>query len=119
MKSKTAQEQLLEYRESLIERLEHWKYISKNGCNDPFWEDGCNMNLTRGHSIYYKGEISRICEENGLALPEEYYSPTPPKVDDHYMARLDQEKRVQRFQNEGRKLTTKKTEYDEAQLSLF
>lgn len=45
MKKKTVQEQLEEYRKSIIEEIEHWKCIDKSGCNDPFWEDGFNMNL--------------------------------------------------------------------------
>ncbi|MBD5473649.1 MAG: hypothetical protein HDR20_12390 [Lachnospiraceae bacterium] len=119
MKKKTVKDQLQKYRESIIERLEHWKHIKKNGCNDPFWADGCNMNLIRNHIIYYKGEIAQICKENRLVLPEEYYIPLPPEVDSGYMAKLDQKERVQRFRQEGRKLVTKKIEYDETQLSLF
>ena len=119
MKKKAIKEQLLEYRLSIIETMERWKCINENGCNDPFWADGWNMNLLRNHIIYYKGGIAQICEENRLPLPEEYYLPLPPKVDGEYMAKLDQKERVQRLRQEGRKLTTKKAKYDEAQLSLF
>lgn len=29
-----------------------WHDIQKNGCNDPAWPDGVNMNLKRNHIIY-------------------------------------------------------------------
>ena len=119
MKKKTVQEQLQKYRGEVIRELKCWKHINKNGCNDPFWEDGCNMNLVRNHIIYYKNKILQICEENRLTLPEEYYLPTPPEVDSRYMADLDQKERVQRLRHGGKKLTTRKIKYDETQLSLF
>lgn len=119
MKKKTVQARLAECRMSLQEEIEIWKRINTNGCNDPFWSDGCNMNLIRNHIIYYKREIVQICEENSLALPEEYYLPLPPEVDDKYMAKLDQKERVQRIRHRGGKLTTKKAEYDDTQMSLF
>lgn len=119
MKKKAVQEQLNEYRKSIIESLELWKHINKNGCNDPFWEDGLNMNLVRNHIIYYKNMTAQICEENGLILPEEYYLPLPPEVDSEYMANLNQKERVQRLKQGGSKLITRKIKYDDAQLSLF
>lgn len=119
MKKKIVQEQLCEYRESIIEELERWKHINQNGCNDPFWEDGCNMNLVRNHIVYYKCLIAQICKENGLTLPEEYYLPLPPEVDSEYMANLSQKERVQRLRQGGSRLSTRKIKYDDAQLSLF
>lgn len=119
MKKKTIQEQLNEYRASVVEELEIWKRHNERGCTDPFWADGCNMNLIRNHIIYYKDKITKICEESRLTLPEEYYLPLPPEIDNGYMARLDQEERVQRLMQSGQKLTTKKVKYDEMQLSLF
>ena len=119
MKKKTVREQLFEYRVSVIKELEIWKDHNKSGCADPFWADGCNMNLIRNHIIYYKGKIAKICEENRLTLPEEYYLPLPPEIDNGYMARLDQKERVQRLRQSGQELTTKKVKYDEMQLSLF
>lgn len=119
MRKKTVQEQLEEYRELISEELEHWKHINTNGCSDPFWEDGYNMNLLRNHIIFYKMEIFRICGEGGMALPEEYYIPLPPEVDNRYMANLNQKERVQRLCHGGRKPSTRKNRYDESQLSLF
>lgn len=113
------QNQLNEYRTSIIEEIGIWKHINENGCNDPFYEDGFNMNLVRNHVIYFKSMISQICKENGLPLPEEYFLPLPPEVDNKYMAKLDQKERVKRLQQMGGRLTTKKVKYDESQLSMF
>lgn len=77
------------------------------------------MNLTRNHIISYKHDIQEMCEENNIPLPEGYYLPTPPEVDDNYMANLKQEERVGRMRKQGVKFTKKKAEYDLEQLSLF
>lgn len=95
---------------------EHWKYINDNGCGDPFWPDGTNMNLVRNHIIYYRKQIEDICVETGKALPSEYYYPIPPLVDDNYIANLNQKGRVKRLRQFGSDLTTKKTEFDDQQL---
>lgn len=39
----TIEEVCKEMRQS----IQHWKDINQNGCNDPFWTDGTNMNLVR------------------------------------------------------------------------
>lgn len=75
-----------EYAPQIVREIGHWNYILENGCNDPFWPDGCNMNLTRNHIISYKREIAEYCEATGSELPPEYYLPTPPEVDNDYLA---------------------------------
>lgn len=104
---------------NMIREIATWKHLQGFGGNDPFWADGCNMNLTRNHILSYKREIREICEENNLALPEEYYIPTPPEVDNGYMASLKQKERVERLRQQDTKITRKKTEYDLGQQSLF
>lgn len=90
-----------------------------HGCNDPFWPDGCNLNLTRNHIIADRKRIEMLCEEHELPLPEEYYYKIPPVVDDNYMANLKQEKRVERLVQQGNKLTIKKTKFiDDGQLTF-
>ena len=59
------------------ERLAHWIDIFNNGCSDPFWCDGVNMNLARNHIIY-----ANRCMETYLLKTV----PVPPKVPDGYMA---------------------------------
>lgn len=38
-------------REYARRELEHWQDMFENGCSDPMWPDGCNLNLTRNHII--------------------------------------------------------------------
>ncbi len=54
-----------EYAHQIMLEIGHWNYILENGCNDPFWPDGTNMNLTRNHIISYKLEIAKYCEATG------------------------------------------------------
>lgn len=118
MKKKTPEQELKELRKEIRREIEHWEDINQNGCNDPFWPDGCNMNLTRNHIIYAKRQIAELCEEYDIPIPEEMYLPTPPEVSNYYMASLKQKRRVQMIGNPER-LTTKKNRYDREQLSLF
>lgn len=97
MKKNNPEKLLLEYRNEILEEVEHWKHICFEGCNDPFWPDGCNMNLTRNHIMYYKKKIEELCLETGETLPDEYYIPVPPEVDNNYMANLEQKERVERL----------------------
>lgn len=119
MKEKSPDQVIQDHRMNITREIEHWKHINQYGCNDPYWPDGCNMNLTRNHVIYAKNEISRLCGEKGITLPEEYYLPTPPEVDKNYMANLKQAERVKRIRQFGSTIMTKKTEYDDSQMSIF
>ena len=89
-------------------RMCYLEPYQRNGCNDPFWPDGCNMNLTRNHIISYKRDIAELCEKAGMSLPEEYFLKIPPEVDDNYMANLKQQARVDRLKQQGDKLSLKK-----------
>jgi hypothetical protein len=70
--------------DKLQERLNRWKSIYQNGCSDPFWSDGCNLNLIRNHISHYKKQIEELYPNSDY--PEAYYQDTPPKVDNNYMA---------------------------------
>lgn len=118
-KKKSPNQILKECRQEIVKNIERWKFINDNGCNDPFWADGCNMNLVRNHIIYYKQNILQLCEENGFSLPEEYFLSLPPEVYANYMANLKQEERVKRIQCNWTVLNTRKPRYNEEQLSLF
>lgn len=78
----------------LIQELEDsfksWEHLKKYGGQDPFWEDGGNMNLVRNHIFNEKRRMQEYCEEKKLELPEIYYRKTPQQVDDEYMARADE-----------------------------
>ncbi len=118
MKKKTPEQELNELRKNIRQEIDHWEHINQNGCNDPGYADGTNMNLTRNHIIYAKRQIVEICERHGIPIPEEMYLPTPPQVDDYYMANLKQKRRVNMIGHPER-ITTKKNRYDREQLSLF
>lgn len=118
VKKKTPDQELKILCRNIREEVGHWEYINQHGCNDPFWADGTNMNLTRNHIIYAKRQISEICEKNGIPIPEEMYIPIPPEVDDYYMASRRQKERIERIGN-AEKITTKKVRYDRQQLSIF
>ena len=115
----TAEDKVKEYCQCIRREIEHWKDINQNGCNDPFWPDGCNMNLTRNHILYYQRKIAEICIEKHLPYPEAYYFSVPPEVDNFYMANLKQTLRVERLRQTGRITTGRKYQYDERQMSLF
>lgn len=92
---KTAEQTINDKAAYLNKEIARWKHIQEHGCNDPFWPDGCNMNLTRNHILSYKREIRELCEENSMEIPGEYYLPTPPEVDNNYMATLKQKESLQ------------------------
>ena len=118
MKKKTPEKELKELCKDIRREIACWEDINRNGCNDPFWSDGCNMNLTRNHIIYAKRQIAEICEDHGIPIPDEMYLPTPPEVNDYYMASLKNKRRVEMIGSPER-ITTKRIRYDKEQLSLF
>lgn len=77
-----------ELAQQLRDSHSRWQHLLKFGGQDPFYEDGVNMNLVRNHIIYER----RMCEEKLEAgdYPEEYYLPVPEKVSDDFMAREDE-----------------------------
>lgn len=107
MKENTPEQQLDLLCSQIIRERDHWNYINENGCNDPFWPDGSNINLTRNHIISYKRDIAELCEKTGMPLPEEYFLKVPPEVDMNYMANLKQKARVERLKQQGNELSRK------------
>lgn len=119
VKKKKPEQELKELCAEIIREREDWKDINEQGCNDPFWPDGCNMNLVRNHILYYRKKIEDICEEIKCVFPEEYYLPVPPEVPENYMASLKQKERVNRLRSFGDEITTKKTKFvDDGQLTF-
>lgn len=118
MKKKTPEQTVKDLSVDIIKEIEAWERKNEEGCSDPFWPDGVNMNLNRNHIIYDKRQIEEICRGNGLTLPGEYYIPTPPEANDYYMASLKQKRRVERIGHPD-KITTKKNKYDRNQMSFF
>lgn len=119
MKEEAPEKKVKSYSEQIRKEISHWKDINQNGCSDPFWPDGCNMNLTRNHIIYAREQIRKICEENQFSFPEECYLSLPPEVDMDYMANLKQKERVERIFFQRKTPAKLKYVYDELQMSLF
>ena len=89
---KLPKHQKIEYLKKEIQtEIERWHRIYKEGCSDPFWHDGTNLNLTRNHILYYQAELNDIYKKDGqvdiydILQPPEFE--VPPKVDEHYMAK--------------------------------
>lgn len=74
-----------EIEQNLIQEHAEWKNLYKYGGQDPFWPDGCNLNLIRNHIIHYRKRM----EEIGY-YPESYYWDVPREVDDNYMTRTEE-----------------------------
>lgn len=120
MRKIKAPEQVVDkHRADILREIRRWKAVKENGCNDPFWPDGTNMNLIRNHIIFAKRRLLDVCIENNIPVPEEYYMPTPPVVDDDYMANLKQKERVKRLREMNAQLKTDKPSYLENQMSLL
>lgn len=85
-RNKSKKESKENYEELLKRSFDRWEYLKERGGSDPFWADGCNMNLIMSHIMSYKRKI----EEFGEPYPEIYYRETPPETDDNYMARSDE-----------------------------
>lgn len=75
----------------------HWHDLKANGCSDPFWPDGVNMNLVRNHIIFGFRQIAELRASDGQLSLFDLPAPEvgdamqdkriPPMVDDGYMAK--------------------------------
>lgn len=71
--------------QELSNSFNHWDDIRENGCTDPFYYDGVNINLVRNHIIYYKHKIEEEYPDGNY--PAIYYRETPPKMPNDFMAK--------------------------------
>lgn len=76
--------------EALLKALkqdqEYWNHVYLNGCNDPTWTDGVNLNLIHNHIIYDYEKIKKY-------YPDEYAKMDivePMEMPSEYMARADE-----------------------------
>lgn len=73
------------------QEFQRWNIIARNGCQDPIWPDGVNMNLVRNHiSYWYKLLDEKLETDTQTSLfespsREAMRRPIPPKVPDQYM----------------------------------
>ena len=77
-----------DYEASLKLSFSRWESLYQYGGSDPFWSDGCNLNLVRNHIINYKRLITETMPPE--QYPEIYFRDTPPEVDRDYMARANE-----------------------------
>ena len=75
------------------EDFARWDKIMAEGCQDPFWPDGVNLNLKRNHIIYgYKklaevmqGPVQLTLFDTGFDMSN--LRPVPPVVPHNYMVK--------------------------------
>jgi hypothetical protein len=77
-----------DYIAELQKDHERWAYLYEYGGSDPFWSDGCNLDLVRNHIINDRRMIEETMSPEDY--PAIYYKEIPPKVDQDYMARSDE-----------------------------
>lgn len=73
--------------EELAKSFGRWEYLREHGGSDPFYADGVNMNLVRGHILYYKQQMVGKYGTDYEKYPEVFYREVPPEVNPDYMAR--------------------------------
>lgn len=87
------------YKE-LEQDMERWRFIKENGCNDPCWPDGVNLNLKRNHIIYDLRHIAELEKKpkqitfsellsgvTNSTIVDENDPRIPQKVPDDFMAK--------------------------------
>lgn len=96
-------------REYVRRELEHWQDIFTNGCSDPAWPDGCNLNLTRNHILAVLRELRDLGEDTSAEyIPPEVASGLMIPGGKWFKARFD------RFKQAG-----KRVQVAGAEISLF
>lgn len=93
---KTASEKLADARAELERDIARWHEIYRNGCSDPFWPDGVNLDLKRNHIIHDLRIISELEQKPvqvsffdavpGEAVDWKNDPRIPPRVPQDYMA---------------------------------
>lgn len=88
MKTKT--KSLDELAQECKQSYERWTDLHNNGCRDPCWADGVNLNLVRNHIIHYKRQMAVLYKEQGVEPPPILLRELPPRLDPEYMANADE-----------------------------
>lgn len=83
----TQSEQLKELTNTLTSDYARWKDIYENGCTDPGYSDGTNIDLKRNHIIHGKQRLEELLKDQFWLYPDVYYLPTPPPLPWNYMAK--------------------------------
>ncbi len=64
-----------------------WVQIFTEGCSDPTYCDGVNVDLVRNHIFYDKAVIEKNLQHNYMAYPDEYFYPDPIELPQTFMAK--------------------------------
>lgn len=72
----------------MTDKFDRWNDLYRNGGRDPFYTDGCNLNIIRNQIIALKNRIAR--EYPAESMPDIFLRETPSEVDERYMARADE-----------------------------
>lgn len=112
VKKKTPEEDFKEEIDGVIKSVNMWKQHAKEGCSDPNWEDGVNMNLLRNHILYHTNNIVALCFEHGFDLPECLDLPMPPEVSNNYMCKNGSKERMERIKEKGRDMIFERPKYN-------
>ena len=87
--SKSPLEKSIDYGKQIMDELNRWNELQagRQLIKDPFWPEGCNMNLCRNHILYYRGKIEE--ELPRQLYPAAYFLDVPPKYPNDYIANED------------------------------
>lgn len=81
---------LEQLRAELAKSYSEWEHLLIEGCSDPFWPDGVNMNLVRNHIIWWKSHIQAKAQTEQLSMfdlsSDADEIPIPPVVNNNYVA---------------------------------
>lgn len=77
----------LKFTEMLEEGFQRYDEALENGCNDPLWADGVDLNLIENHIIIAKRNIEEVFSIEDY--PDIHYRVTPRKIDSGYMVKPD------------------------------
>ena len=122
-KELTQEQTLSKLCQGANDTITRWKQHKQNGCNDPGWPDGVNMNLLRNHLISYKRQIKELCAEHNLPLPKEAFLSDLPYTDQNYFAKPDSERAQRIMSRPGWRCCNHEIpdeeEYDAMAMTLF
>lgn len=119
VKKKKPEDELAALCREMCYWFNHWHEMKFNGCSDPFWSDGMNMNLSRNHMIIAQCQIETICTAQNWPLPDEYYAPIPKEVSYDYFALPGSERAIRLKAERDARMGVKPQPKPQEQLSLF
>lgn len=90
--------------EPLQDEYDGWYKLSKEGCNDPSWPDGTNMNLIRNHIINSRQKAEKMLTKEELENNPLFNRELPPEVDEDFVAVKPEKSRLTHLESFGHSL---------------